>query len=76
MEPNSVYRLHVRSNRGPLAKLLKITRGKQGVEDIRAAFDGDEVTGFEVHRTDGRMFVVNMPLVAAFEYDPPSASLQ
>jgi hypothetical protein len=71
MEPNSVYRLHVRSNRGPLAKLRRITRGKSGVTDILANVRGEQVTGFEVHRTDGRMFVVNMPLVAAFEHDAP-----
>lgn len=71
MKPNSVYRLHIRRNRGPLARTVTITRGKSGVRDIRARFDGETVTGFEIHRTDGRMFVTNMPLVLAFEPNEP-----
>jgi hypothetical protein len=72
MTPNSVYRLYVRRNRGPLAKHVTITRGKSGVEDILARFDGTNVVAFEVHRTDGRMFLVNMVRVLALEHDPPN----
>ncbi len=76
MKPNSVYRLYVRRNRGPLARHVTITRGKGGVTDIRAQCEGEQVTGFEVHRRDRRVFVVNMPRVLGFEHDPPTASPQ